>query len=151
MHFLATNSFFQYWLIYFFLQSHLVVLLLVVFEATVYRHQAHHYRQLQQSPSNIPALFPDVTRNTLDEGLLPCFKYLLNYAFYKFGLEVKGMCYLFTCSQLTLTKMFLFKDLFYFARWLPDLWESPSETYFKAFFMYIPIHRKKKTPKLFLF
>ncbi|XP_051936934.1 piezo-type mechanosensitive ion channel component 1 isoform X2 [Hippocampus zosterae] len=78
-------------------KNHLVVLLLVVFEATVYRHQAHHYRQLQQSPSNIPALFPDVTRNTLDEGLLPCFKYLLNYTFYKFGLEI---CFLMTVNVI---------------------------------------------------
>ncbi|XP_054652198.1 piezo-type mechanosensitive ion channel component 1 [Dunckerocampus dactyliophorus] len=69
-------------------KSHLVVLLLLVFEATVYRHQAHHYRQLQQSPPNIPVLFTDATRDTLDKGLIPCFKYLLNYTFYKFGLEI---------------------------------------------------------------
>lgn len=62
--------------------------MLLVFEATVYRHQAHHYRQLQRSPPTIPALFPAATRDTLDQGLIPCFKYLLNYTFYKFGLEV---------------------------------------------------------------
>lgn len=71
-----------------FLQNHLMVLMLLVFEATVYRHQAHHYRQLQRSPPPIPALFHSVTRKTLDDGLVPCFKYLLNYTFYKFGLEV---------------------------------------------------------------
>lgn len=64
--------------------------MLLVFEATVYRHQAHHYRQLQRSPPTIPALFPAATRDTLDQGLIPCFKYLLNYTFYKFGLEVAG-------------------------------------------------------------
>lgn len=74
----------------FFLQNHLIVLMLLVFEATVYRHQAHHYRQLQRSPPTIPALFPAATRDTLDQGLIPCFKYLLNYTFYKFGLEVAG-------------------------------------------------------------
>ncbi|XP_061647056.1 piezo-type mechanosensitive ion channel component 1 isoform X4 [Phyllopteryx taeniolatus] len=78
-------------------KNHLVVLLLLVFEATVYRHQAHHYRQLQRSPSNIPALFPEVTRNTLDQGLIPCFKYLLNYTFYKFGLEI---CFLMTVNVI---------------------------------------------------
>lgn len=66
------------------------MLVLLVFEATVYRHQAHHYRQLQRSPPTIRALFPSTTRDTLDQGLIPCFKYLLNYTFYKFGLEVAG-------------------------------------------------------------
>lgn len=63
--------------------------MLLVFEATVYRHQAHHYRQLQQAPPTIPVLFVSATRETMDQGLLPCFKYLLNYTFYKFGLEVQ--------------------------------------------------------------
>ncbi|XP_072772689.1 piezo-type mechanosensitive ion channel component 1 [Nerophis lumbriciformis] len=78
-------------------KSHLVVLLLLVIEATVYRHQAHHYRQLQQSPPSIPALFPEATRDTLDKGLIPCFKYLLNYTFYKFGLEI---CFLMTVNVI---------------------------------------------------
>ena len=64
------------------------MLMLLVFEAMVYRHQAHHYRQLQRSPPQILTIFPQVTRDTLDQGLLPCLKYLLNYSFYKFGLEV---------------------------------------------------------------
>uniref|UniRef100_A0A674P7R2 Piezo type mechanosensitive ion channel component 1 (Er blood group) n=1 Tax=Takifugu rubripes TaxID=31033 RepID=A0A674P7R2_TAKRU len=69
-------------------QSHLLLLMMLVFEATVYRHQAHHYRQLQKSPPTIPTLFATATRDTLDQGLIPCLKYLLNYTFYKFGLEI---------------------------------------------------------------
>uniref|UniRef100_A0A671WL24 Piezo type mechanosensitive ion channel component 1 (Er blood group) n=1 Tax=Sparus aurata TaxID=8175 RepID=A0A671WL24_SPAAU len=78
-------------------KNHLIVLMLLVFEATVYRHQAHHYRQLQRSPPTIPALFPAASRDTLDKGLIPCFKYLLNYAFYKFGLEI---CFLLTVNVI---------------------------------------------------
>nr|XP_033468806.1 piezo-type mechanosensitive ion channel component 1 isoform X1 [Epinephelus lanceolatus] len=78
-------------------KDHLMVLMLLVFEATVYRHQAHHYRQLQRSPPTIPALFPAATRDTLDKGLIPCFKYLLNYTFYKFGLEI---CFLMTVNVI---------------------------------------------------
>ncbi|XP_034538347.1 piezo-type mechanosensitive ion channel component 1 [Notolabrus celidotus] len=78
-------------------KNHLVVLMLLVFEATVYRHQAHHYRQLQRSPPTIPALFPKATRDTLDNGLIPCLKYLLNYTFYKFGLEI---CLLMTVNVI---------------------------------------------------
>uniref|UniRef100_A0A8C8C8H2 Piezo-type mechanosensitive ion channel component n=1 Tax=Oncorhynchus tshawytscha TaxID=74940 RepID=A0A8C8C8H2_ONCTS len=69
-------------------KNHLLVLMLLVFEATVNRHQDHHYRQQQRSPPLIPAIFPQATRDTLDQGLLACIKYLLNYSFYKFGLEI---------------------------------------------------------------
>lgn len=69
-------------------KNHLIVLMLLVFEATVYRHQVHHYRQLLRSPPTIQTVFPSAKRDTLDNGLVPCFKYLLNYAFYKFGLEI---------------------------------------------------------------
>ncbi|XP_041645226.1 piezo-type mechanosensitive ion channel component 1 isoform X2 [Cheilinus undulatus] len=78
-------------------KNHLIVLMLLVFEATVYRHQAHHYRQLQRSPPNIPTLFPKATRDTLNKGIIPCFKYLLNYTFYKFGLEI---CFLMTVNVI---------------------------------------------------
>lgn len=76
-------------------QNHLLVLLLLVFEATVYRHQIHHYKQIQRSPPSIPAIFPQSTRDKLDEGLLPCIRYLLNFSFYKFGLEVWLLQYCF--------------------------------------------------------
>ncbi|XP_030621028.1 piezo-type mechanosensitive ion channel component 1 [Chanos chanos] len=78
-------------------KNHLLVLILLVFEATVYRHQAHHYRQLQRSPPNIPVIFPLATRDNLDKGLLHCIKYLLNYSFYKFGLEI---CFLMTVNVI---------------------------------------------------
>ncbi|KAM8858864.1 piezo-type mechanosensitive ion channel component 1 isoform 2-T2 [Spinachia spinachia] len=78
-------------------KNHLIVLMLLVFEATVYRHQSHHYRQLQRSPPTICALFPAATRDTLDQGLIPCIKYLLNYTFYKFGLEI---CFLMTVNVI---------------------------------------------------
>ncbi|KAG7473579.1 hypothetical protein MATL_G00097390 [Megalops atlanticus] len=78
-------------------KNHLLVLLLLVFEATVYRHQVHHYKQHQCSPPPIPAIFPDACRDNLDQGLLGCIKYLLNYFFYKFGLEV---CFLMTVNVI---------------------------------------------------
>uniref|UniRef100_A0A3Q0SK86 Piezo type mechanosensitive ion channel component 1 (Er blood group) n=1 Tax=Amphilophus citrinellus TaxID=61819 RepID=A0A3Q0SK86_AMPCI len=78
-------------------KNHLIVLMLLVFEATVYRHQAHHYRQLQRSPPPIPTLFPAATRDTSDQDLKSCLKYLLNYTFYKFGLEI---CFLMTVNVI---------------------------------------------------
>ncbi|XP_045545024.1 piezo-type mechanosensitive ion channel component 1 isoform X2 [Salmo salar] len=78
-------------------KNHLLVLMLLVFEATVNRHQAHHYRQQQRSPPLIPTIFPQANRDTLDQGLLACIKYLLNYSFYKFGLEI---CFLMTVNVI---------------------------------------------------
>lgn len=78
-------------------KDHLLVLMLLVFEATVYRHQIHHYRQKQCSPPTIPAIFPQATRDTLDQSLLHCIKYMLNYSFYKFGLEI---CFLMTVNVI---------------------------------------------------
>uniref|UniRef100_A0A8C8I0Q3 Piezo-type mechanosensitive ion channel component n=1 Tax=Oncorhynchus tshawytscha TaxID=74940 RepID=A0A8C8I0Q3_ONCTS len=78
-------------------KNHLLVLMLLVFEATVNRHQDHHYRQQQRSPPLIPAIFPQATRDTLDQGLLACIKYLLNYSFYKFGLEI---CFMMTVNVI---------------------------------------------------
>uniref|UniRef100_A0A8C5C7C5 Piezo type mechanosensitive ion channel component 1 (Er blood group) n=1 Tax=Gadus morhua TaxID=8049 RepID=A0A8C5C7C5_GADMO len=78
-------------------KNHLVVLMLLVFEATVYRHQIHHYCQVQCSPPAVQTLFPAATRDTLDQGLMNGLKYLLNYAFYKFGLEI---CFLMTINVI---------------------------------------------------
>ncbi|XP_039546699.1 piezo-type mechanosensitive ion channel component 1 isoform X1 [Pimephales promelas] len=78
-------------------KDHLLVLMLLVFEATVYRHQIHHYRQKQRSPPAIPVMFPQATRDTLDQSLLHCLQYLLNYSFYKFGLEI---CFLMTVNVI---------------------------------------------------
>ncbi|KAM6956642.1 piezo-type mechanosensitive ion channel component 1 [Aplochiton taeniatus] len=80
-----------------YIKNHLLVLMLLVFEATVYRHQAHHFLQLQRTPPLVPAVFPQATRDRLDQGLLPCLKYLINYCFYRFGLEI---CFLMTVNVI---------------------------------------------------
>lgn len=70
-------------------QNHLQVLLLLVFEAIVYRRQEHHRRQHQLGPLPAQAVCADGTRQRLDQDLLGCFKYFVNFFFYKFGLEVR--------------------------------------------------------------
>ncbi|XP_023646511.2 piezo-type mechanosensitive ion channel component 1 isoform X1 [Paramormyrops kingsleyae] len=78
-------------------KNHLLVLMLLVFEATVYRHQTHHYKQHQCSPPPIPVIFPNANRDNLDQDLLTCIKYLFNFTFYKFGLEI---CFLMTVNVI---------------------------------------------------
>ena len=57
-------------------------------------------RQLQKRHSNGEpisrphVMFPNIQRCHADQDLRSCFKYLLNYGFYKFGVEVgkSGFC-----------------------------------------------------------
>ncbi|XP_029291030.1 LOW QUALITY PROTEIN: piezo-type mechanosensitive ion channel component 2 [Cottoperca gobio] len=70
------------------LRNHLLVLGLLVFEATVHRHQLYFrlHNDLKAPPFSI--IFQGITRQHLDHGVLPCIKYYINFCFYKFGLEI---------------------------------------------------------------
>ncbi|XP_052003940.1 piezo-type mechanosensitive ion channel component 2 [Xyrauchen texanus] len=68
--------------------NHLLILGLLVFDVTVHRHQLHHRLQNGLKVTHGSVLFQGVTRQHLDQGILPYLKYFTNYFFYKFGLEV---------------------------------------------------------------
>ncbi|KAG8131674.1 hypothetical protein E2320_009584 [Naja naja] len=70
------------------LKNHLTILILMVLEATVYRHQYFYWTQNQILPPVTGSLFNNIAWENLDEGLLNCIKYCLNYSFYKFGVEI---------------------------------------------------------------
>ncbi|XP_075432899.1 piezo-type mechanosensitive ion channel component 1 isoform X2 [Ascaphus truei] len=80
-----------------YIQNHLQILSLLVFEAVVYRHQAFYRKRYQLEVPHTQAVFPDVLRAHLDQGLLSCTKYFINYFFYKFGLEI---CLLMTLNVI---------------------------------------------------
>ncbi|XP_018096993.1 piezo-type mechanosensitive ion channel component 1 isoform X2 [Xenopus laevis] len=80
-----------------YIQNHLQILLLLVFEAIVYRHQEFYRKRYQLEKPHIQAVFPDVYRQHLDQGLFSCIKYFINYSFYKFGLEI---CFLLTVNVI---------------------------------------------------
>ncbi|XP_015277936.1 PREDICTED: piezo-type mechanosensitive ion channel component 2-like [Gekko japonicus] len=71
------------------LKAHLTILVLMALEATVHRHQLF-YRTKNQliPPATGSIMFDGITRKNLDDGLLSCIKYFINYGFYKFGLEI---------------------------------------------------------------
>uniref|UniRef100_A0A8C5T364 Piezo TM25-28 domain-containing protein n=1 Tax=Malurus cyaneus samueli TaxID=2593467 RepID=A0A8C5T364_9PASS len=71
-----------------YVQNHLQVLLLLVFESVVYRRQQYHRRQHQLVSSVTETVFEDISREHLDQGLINCAKYFINYFYYKFGLEI---------------------------------------------------------------
>nr|XP_049608911.1 piezo-type mechanosensitive ion channel component 2 isoform X1 [Syngnathus scovelli] len=70
------------------LRNHLMVLGLLVFEATVHRHQRYFRLHNNLKPPPFSILFHGITRQHLDHGIRPCMKYFVNFFFYKFGLEM---------------------------------------------------------------
>ncbi|XP_029388286.1 piezo-type mechanosensitive ion channel component 1 isoform X3 [Mus pahari] len=80
-----------------YIQNHLQILLLLVFEAVVYRRQEHYRRQHQRAPLPAQAVCADGTRQRLDQDLLSCLKYFINFFFYKFGLEI---CFLMAVNVI---------------------------------------------------
>ncbi|XP_062033250.1 piezo-type mechanosensitive ion channel component 1 isoform X2 [Lepus europaeus] len=80
-----------------YIQNHLQILLLLVFEAVVYRRQEHYRRQHQLAPLPAQAVCAAGTRHSLDQDLLSCLKYFVNFFFYKFGLEI---CFLMAVNVI---------------------------------------------------
>lgn len=72
----------------FFVQNNLLMLALLAFEVTIYRHQRYYRLRNKLSPPASRIIFHDITRQHLDIGIISCIKYFINYFFYKFGLEV---------------------------------------------------------------
>ncbi|XP_056155643.1 piezo-type mechanosensitive ion channel component 2-like isoform X2 [Lampris incognitus] len=70
-----------------YLRYNLVMLALLAFEVTIYRHQQLYRLRSNIAPPPTRSLFQDITRQVLDDGLLSCCKYFLNYFFHKFGVE----------------------------------------------------------------
>ncbi|XP_053410849.1 piezo-type mechanosensitive ion channel component 1 isoform X1 [Nycticebus coucang] len=80
-----------------YIQNHLQILLLLIFEAVVYRGQEQYRRQHQLVPPPAQAVCADGTRQQLDRDLLSCLKYFINFFFYKFGLEI---CFLMAVNVI---------------------------------------------------
>ncbi|KAM9192088.1 piezo-type mechanosensitive ion channel component 1 isoform 2-T2 [Dugong dugon] len=80
-----------------YIQNHLQILLLLVFEAIVYRRQEYYRRQYQPTPLPAQAVCANGTRQQLDRDLLSCLKYFVNFFFYKFGLEI---CFLMAVNVI---------------------------------------------------
>ncbi len=60
--------------------------LLAVQSAVLYRQQSK--RRMQPRTGQTSVLFPGVERQHADMSLVQCFKFMANYGFYKFGVEV---------------------------------------------------------------
>ncbi|XP_070774836.1 piezo-type mechanosensitive ion channel component 2 [Enoplosus armatus] len=70
-----------------YLRNNLLMLALLAFEVTIYRHQEYFRLRNKLSPPAARIIFHDITRQHLDIGIVSFIKYFINYFFYKFGLE----------------------------------------------------------------
>lgn len=70
-------------------QNNLLMLAILAFEVTIYRHQEYFRLRNKLSPPAARIIFHDITRQHLDIGIISFIKYFINYFFYKFGLEVR--------------------------------------------------------------
>uniref|UniRef100_H3D7M7 Piezo-type mechanosensitive ion channel component 2a, tandem duplicate 2 n=1 Tax=Tetraodon nigroviridis TaxID=99883 RepID=H3D7M7_TETNG len=79
-----------------YLRCNLTMLALLAFEVTIYRHQELYRLRHNKATPPTRTLFHGITRRHLDESVLSCLKYFLNY-FYKFGLET---CFLLAVNVI---------------------------------------------------
>ncbi|XP_031651167.1 piezo-type mechanosensitive ion channel component 2 [Oncorhynchus kisutch] len=69
------------------LRNNLLILALLAFEVTIYRHQDLYRMRNNLTTPVTRTIFHDITRQHLDDSIVNGAKYFINYFFYKFGLE----------------------------------------------------------------
>ncbi|XP_045154278.1 piezo-type mechanosensitive ion channel component 2 [Echinops telfairi] len=80
-----------------YLRNNLLMLAILAFEVTIYRHQEYYRGRNNLTAPVSKTIFHDITRLHLDDGILNCAKYFINYFFYKFGLET---CFLMSVNVI---------------------------------------------------
>ncbi|XP_050013921.1 piezo-type mechanosensitive ion channel component 2 isoform X4 [Alexandromys fortis] len=80
-----------------YLRNNLLMLAILAFEVTIYRHQEYYRGRNKLTAPVSKTIFHDITRLHLDDGLINCAKYFINYFFYKFGLET---CFLMSVNVI---------------------------------------------------
>ncbi|XP_045061985.1 LOW QUALITY PROTEIN: piezo-type mechanosensitive ion channel component 2, partial [Coregonus clupeaformis] len=79
------------------LRNNLLMLAMLAFQVTVYRHQQYYRLRNKLTAPAARIIFHDITRQHLDNGIVNCAKYFINYFFYKFGLET---CFLLAVNVI---------------------------------------------------
>ncbi|XP_054983080.1 piezo-type mechanosensitive ion channel component 2 isoform X2 [Sorex araneus] len=80
-----------------YLRNNLLMLAILAFEVTIYRHQEYYRGRNNLTAPVSKTIFHDITRLHLDDGIINCAKYFINYFFYKFGLET---CFLMSVNVI---------------------------------------------------
>ncbi|XP_030831614.1 piezo-type mechanosensitive ion channel component 1 isoform X4 [Strongylocentrotus purpuratus] len=81
--FIQVSSFYKY------VEGYVAIIVMLIIQAIVMLHQQQYRHQHGLVKPNYSIVFNDVTRECADKDGLPgCIKFLINYCFFKFGLEI---------------------------------------------------------------
>nr|XP_020755265.1 piezo-type mechanosensitive ion channel component 2 [Odocoileus virginianus texanus] len=118
-----------------YLRNNLLMLAILAFEVTIYRHQEYYRGRNNLSTPVSKTIFHNITRLQLDDGLVNCAKYFINYFFYKFGLEVSFLADLQSADYPWRFKGASFNDNI--VKWLyfPDFIVRPNPVFLVYDFM----------------
>nr|XP_006818270.1 PREDICTED: piezo-type mechanosensitive ion channel component 2-like [Saccoglossus kowalevskii] len=78
--------------------GYIIIILVIVFETVVKLHQKQYRWENNLDTPKRGILFDDINRHNADTSLTNMAKYLINYFFYKFGLEI---CYIMTVVAIS--------------------------------------------------
>ncbi|KAJ1058093.1 hypothetical protein K5549_015415 [Capra hircus] len=81
-----------------YLRNNLLMLAILAFKVTIYCHQEYYQGWNNLSTSVSKTIFHNITRLQLDDGLVNCARYFINYFFHNFGLEI---CFLMPANVIS--------------------------------------------------
>lgn len=70
------------------LKGYIGIVTVTTFRAIIAVRQWFHRKENNEPLDTPQVMFPRITRADADKGLVECFKFFLNYGFYKFGFEL---------------------------------------------------------------
>nr|CAB3264855.1 piezo-type mechanosensitive ion channel component 2-like [Phallusia mammillata] len=85
-------------------EGYLAIILMIALERTIARRQEWRRLWRNEPLPPITAFYPSITHKEVDNGLLECFKFFLNYFFYKFGVEA--------CFVMTVVTVWVRMDIY---------------------------------------
>ncbi|GAB6019982.1 hypothetical protein CHUAL_002736 [Chamberlinius hualienensis] len=74
-----------------YLKGYIGIILVLSIQAVVRVRQSYHRNQMNIEEPKTGIIFTDITRLDGDNGLIEALKYLVNFTFYKFGVEINFM------------------------------------------------------------
>jgi len=69
-------------------QGYITIVIMIAFERTVMRRQQWVRQFKNEATPVVTAFYPNTTHKDVDKSMKDCAKFMLNYCFFKYGVEV---------------------------------------------------------------
>lgn len=86
-------------------QAYIFLFVLMTLKTIVFLRRRYTIVVLKKQRPARSIVFPEITRKNADDNLLGCVKFLINYGFYKFGVEVSLSVLILFVDQLKINKL----------------------------------------------